>query len=331
MNRRLTLALATALALLAGPTRAAAQECSTAECHIERGLEARTRSADEEAVRHFESALTLDRTARALAQLALAEQALGRWVAAEAHLREAIATGDPWIASHRGVLDEAMATIRRHLGRLAISASVDGARARVNGRSVGALPLDEPIWVEVGTAVVELSAPGYVDVRRQAEITAGGLARVHVELVADVSATRETIDPSDSHIADPSLPRRFGDDSPSPWAILTGVGLGLTAVSLGATIGAVVVREEHVTRWNDPAQCPPGGPEGRATECPDVPGAWATAEDWAIGLGVLTGALAAATITFIVLAAVEGDPEPEASLELEVSPGAAALRARGRF
>lgn len=331
MHRLPTVAFAAALALLGGPLRAAAQECSTADCHIERGLEARTRSADDEAVRHFEAALTVERTPRALAQLALAEQALGRWVAAEAHLREALATGDPWIASHRGVLDDAMATMRRHLGRLAISASVDGAEARVNGRLVGTLPLDEPIWVEVGTAIVELSAPGYVGVRRQAEITTGGLARVRVDLVADVSATPEPVDPAETHIADPSLPRRSGDDAPSIWAILTGVGLGLTAASLGATIGALVVREENVTRWNDPSRCPPGGPAGRATECPDVPGAWATAEDWAIGLGVLTGALAAATITFVVLAAVEGDSEPRAWLDLEVSPGAAALRARARF
>jgi len=330
-------ALAAALALLAGPRAASAQQCATAACHIDRGLEARTRNADDEAVRHFEAAVALDRTPRGLAQLALAEQALGRWVAAEAHLREAVAADDPWIEEHRDVLDDAMATIRRHLGRLTISANVDGAEARVNGRPVGALPLDAPVWVEVGTAIVELSAPGYVDVRRQAEITAGGLARVHAELVADAPASSDqgdasdpgdATDPGDTHIADPSLPRRSGD-GPSPWGILTAVGLGLTAAALGGTIAALVVREGHVMRWNDPAECPAGGPMGRATECPDVPGSWATAEDWAIGLGVLTGALAAATITFVVLAAVEGDDDGPARVELEVAPGA--LRARGRF
>ena len=67
--------LVLALASLAAAP-AAAQECTTAECHLEQGLAARTRSDDAAAVEHFRAALALERTPRTLAQLAFAVQRL---------------------------------------------------------------------------------------------------------------------------------------------------------------------------------------------------------------------------------------------------------------
>ncbi|MCB9596972.1 MAG: PEGA domain-containing protein [Sandaracinaceae bacterium] len=332
MNGRV-IALVVSAALFAAPV--SAQDCATAECHVERGLEARTHGDDAAAVGHFEAALRIQRTARALAQLALAEQALGRWVDAEAHLTEARGLSDPWIASHAEVLDGALSTIREHLGTLVVTSNVDGASVRVNGRDAGRLPLANPLSVEVGTAVLEVRADGHVPVQRQTEITAGHLSRVRVDLVARVAT--DPVDDPDGHpseVTDPVGPTgpapSTASSGPSPFLILGAIGAGLTAVALGGTFAALAVREDNVLTWNDPAQCPPF-PDGRLVACPDAYSGWNTAGDWAIASGITAGVFAALTVTFFALAAGDSGDDAGASLDVDVGPGRAVLRARGRF
>ena len=55
---------------------------------------------------------------RTLAQIALAEQALGRFVDAEAHLREALAADDAFIRRHRRLLETARTEYERSTGVL---------------------------------------------------------------------------------------------------------------------------------------------------------------------------------------------------------------------
>ncbi len=327
-------------ALVAGT--AAAQDCATAECHVERGLAARTQGDDAAATQHFEAALALERTPRILAQLALAEQALGRWIDAEAHLVEAMAADDPWIVDHRAVLDGALATIREHLGRLIVTANVEGATVRVNGRDAGALPMAEPVSVEIGTAVVDVTAPGHVAVQRQEEIAAGQLSRVRVTLVPRAGAASPDPLTSDPVSPDPVSPDPVAPDpdpTPAPavdgggppaFLILGGVSAALTVAALVTTFVALAVREDNVLVWNDGARCPPF-PDGRLVACPDVYASWRSAEDWAIAGAVASGVFAALTATFFGLAATEGGGEPAAALDLELGPDRLHLGARGRF
>ena len=88
-----TLALAGALsAPLAGAPRAAlAADESDAAALIERGLILRQAQRDAEALALFEKAQALAPSPRGQAQVALAQQALGRWVLAERNLRAALA------------------------------------------------------------------------------------------------------------------------------------------------------------------------------------------------------------------------------------------------
>lgn len=321
-------------ALVAGP--AGAQDCATAECHVERGLAARTQGDDAAATAHFEAALALERTPRILAQLALAEQALGRWIDAEAHLVEAMAADDPWIVDHRGVLEGALATIREHLGRLIVTANVEGATVRVNGRDAGALPMAEPVSVEIGTAVIDVTAPGHVAVQRQEEIAAGQLSRVRVTLVPRAGAASPdpvTSDPVTSDpdpTPDPTPAPVVEGGGPSAFLILGGVSAALTAAALVTTFVALAVREDNVLVWNDGARCPPF-PDGRLVACPDAYASWRSAEDWAIAGAVASGVFAALTATFFGLAATEGGGEAAAALDLELGPGRLHLGARGRF
>ena len=155
------------------------------EAALRRGFELREKGSDEAALAEFQRAYDLKKGARARAQMALAEQALGRWIDAEAHLAEALQrTGDPWIARNRTLLDQALGEIRQHIGSLELSGGTPGAEVRVNGRVAGKMPLDRPLRVEAGSVSLEVRAAGYLPVIRTINVPANGLAREPIALVA---------------------------------------------------------------------------------------------------------------------------------------------------
>src|SRR5262245_7061850 len=84
--------LALPLVVMAGRVGAGqpADKGGEVEALIKSGVSLREQGKDEAALREFQRAHELSRAPRALAQIALAEQALGRWIDAEAHLEEAL-------------------------------------------------------------------------------------------------------------------------------------------------------------------------------------------------------------------------------------------------
>jgi tetratricopeptide (TPR) repeat protein len=89
-----------------------------ADALVSQGVALRRAGDDEGALVLFTRAYELDPDARILAQRALAEQALARFVEAEEHLAEALEDDDhPWIELHRVSLEESLATIRASLPR----------------------------------------------------------------------------------------------------------------------------------------------------------------------------------------------------------------------
>jgi Tfp pilus assembly protein PilF len=93
--------LAAALALGAAPVAAQTAPVNAEEesnAAIARGVQLRQAGNDDEALAEFRRADQLMPSPRTKAQIALAEQALGQWVAAERDLRAALSTADdPWI------------------------------------------------------------------------------------------------------------------------------------------------------------------------------------------------------------------------------------------
>jgi hypothetical protein len=165
----------------AGGARAQPADGSTLVKH---GLVLRRERRDAEALDEFRRAYAIDPAPRTLAQIALAEQALGKWVDAEADLQKAVgADHDPWIRSNRRDLDAGLAAIRGHLGSLEVAADVAGAELWVNGVRAGLLPLGAPLRVEAGSVVVEVRAAGYAAARRLTSVEPGGSAREDVHLV----------------------------------------------------------------------------------------------------------------------------------------------------
>jgi len=131
------------------------------------------------ALKLFQQAYELNKTAKALAQMGLAEQALGRWGPADNHLRQAVETGgaDPWIKKNRPAIAASLATIAGHVGQLDVVGQPAGAEVRIDGEAIGQLPLAHPITVTAGGVAVEVSARGYLTILRTTMVSVGQLTR----------------------------------------------------------------------------------------------------------------------------------------------------------
>lgn len=159
-------------------------EPTDADALIREGLALRRQRRDTEALDAFRRAYAALPEPRTLAQVALAEQALGRWVEAEVDLERALAAGDDaWIDRHRSVLAAGLADIRKHLGGLEVETDVPDGGLWVNGVRAASLPLRRALRVEAGNLVVEVRAPGYWTARRLTSVEAGETAHEMVRLV----------------------------------------------------------------------------------------------------------------------------------------------------
>jgi hypothetical protein len=119
-----------------------------------------------------------------MAQTALAEQALGRWVEAERDLLESLRTADdPWISKNRSTLQDSLRTIQEHLASVMVDGSPHGAHVSINGLPAGGLPLLRPVRVTAGSTVIIVQAPRHIGVTRVVTTVAGELEREEVALV----------------------------------------------------------------------------------------------------------------------------------------------------
>lgn len=158
---------------------------------ISRGLDLRRQGRDQEALEEFQKAFENNKSARCLAQMGLAEQALGRWVEAESHIGQALSKeSDPWIRKNRSTLTAAFTEVQRHVGSLEIIGPAN-SEVRVNGLAVGALPFAKPVRVPIGLANVELRKEGYLPSTRPVSIAPGVLTRESIGLQMAGTAPRE--------------------------------------------------------------------------------------------------------------------------------------------
>ncbi|MEM9195385.1 MAG: tetratricopeptide repeat protein [Myxococcota bacterium] len=163
------------LLVLAFPSGADAQDAAAL---IEEGVVLREQGNDEAALAKFEAAYAVDESAHALGQIALAEQALGRWIDAEAHLREALEDqADPWVRRNRRPLEDALRAIGQRLATVELEANVEVGEVYVNGELRHRLPLSAPLRVVAGDAMIEIRAEGYLPMRRTVTTRGGQRAR----------------------------------------------------------------------------------------------------------------------------------------------------------
>lgn len=172
-------------ALLAVTSFARAQNApsSALDATITQALALRVEGRDAEALTLLTRAWDETHSPRARAQMARAEQALGRWLDAEEHMSEALTSDDPWIVARRASLEAERALVRSHLGRVEVLGLPDGARIRVDGRGPYTVPLSEPAWSAVGTVLIEVEAAGHFPIARRVVVDVGSTTRETITLV----------------------------------------------------------------------------------------------------------------------------------------------------
>jgi hypothetical protein len=257
---------------LAAPPAAA--PTSEADALIKRGNDLRRNRDDQGAFPLLQRAYQLQPGPRTAVQLGLVEQALGRWAEADEHLTIGLrGTTDPWIQHNRKIIDVSIHKVKLHVARIEITGEPTDAEVTVNGRSVGKVPLTEPVRVAEGSVDVELRAPGYKRGFRTVTVRAGQYQPVVIRLERD--APPAEVHPPPLATLTPALPPNGNvpvsgpalatpapvapdvtaapEDHPTPrwrpWAI----GGALTGAAIGAGVGVfgMVRHDSKVAAFNE--------------------------------------------------------------------------------
>ncbi len=285
------------------PGGARADESDDALAH---GVALRRERRDAEALAEFQRAYALKQTPRALAQVALAEAALGKWVAAETDLARALISDDEWIARQRAALQVALGEIQRHLGALDVS-SAQGTEVWVDGELVGHTPV-VALRVAEGHRVVELRAPGMATARQEMDVRAGETARVEAELAPAPVAALEP--PAPVAALEPPAPaetsapaKRLATASSARSQRLFAWGTAGGAVLFAAGGGAATAwAATSAAHYNDNTQCDQPGQGKRSVQCASTASAVKTAEALEVVGYVAAGAAAVASAVLFLTA-----------------------------
>ncbi len=295
--------LAAALALVTIVAPAAQGLAQDDEAQWNAGVQLRAEGRDAEALAHFQRMHAQSRSPRTLAQIALAEQALGRWGAAALHLDQARGRPDAWVSERANVLGAARAEIAPRVGDLEVRVEGAPADVEVDGLTVGRSPLPGPVPATAGTVTIRLLRDGRAIAERAVTVQAGAL-------------TRESI-------RAPGAASGGGGSALGPVGWTMTVLGGLALVGMGVAWG---LREDYAGTYNDDPRCAvPGMP--RAATCMSEYDAALTAEAAAIGLGVAGGAV---FVTGLILALVDAGGSSEQA-SLACAPAGAGLACRGSF
>jgi hypothetical protein len=318
----LTVLAAVAAAAL-GESRALAAE--DVEQLIQQGNQMRREGDNEGAYRMFSRAYALSKTPRTTAQMGLCEYALLRFVDAEAHLAEALrARNDAWIVSKRADLKRSLDEVRSLLGWLEVVGRPEGAEVEISGRTVGKLPLREPVRLPSGEVYLRVSREGYTSFRRAVLVPPGSSARVVIDLdrmdlppgvSAPVSENRASDGPP------PAIDVRTSASGANSWRWPAAwVSGGAAALLAGAGVWGWLVHDGKVKDFdaikqpgtNSP-RCSTAASESGGGQCPVLLAEANQAKTIAVGAFVGAGVAAVLATVFFATA-------PSAEEKLALAP-----------
>lgn len=287
----------------------------------------RTLLQDEAALGEFRQANELCPSGRALAQMGLAEQALGQWLPAEEHLQQALDKAEPWIRQRRAVLQRALRAVRQHVGQLEVVIGqpiAEEVTLLVNGENVGTLPLAAPVHLVAGTVTITVTALRHKPVVREAVIAAGELARETVELVRLPPPPRPA--PREEKPAVAEEPARAvppeavavvpaatgeapvggntGGHGQGKGRLLRRVGIAglvLGVAGLGAGVAGHVLREQGARAWNADPACINADLEALPAPCDERLRRVTMGQALALGGYVAGGVVVAAGVVLLAL------------------------------
>jgi hypothetical protein len=295
-----------------------AQPAADAETLMRQGIELRRAGKDAEALGVFQRAYALDGAPRALAQVGLAEQALGKWGLADQHLRQALASSaDTWVRKNRAVLEDALKVIGHHVGVVEVSGSPAGAEVRIDGELVGRLPLPGPVSVTAGGIAIEVRAPGFLTIARAATVDVGELTRESFNLQSLTPTTRASAEPqapppAAAGATEPAAqvtapaPPPGGQDQMGARRVVT---LSIAGLAVGALALGVIEHlswQSKVGSFDDMAGCDPAAPSRGGSACQQLYDDGQRAKTIAfVGYGLSAGLAATAAILYFTQPARE--------------------------
>jgi hypothetical protein len=219
------------------------------------GILLRKQGQNEEAARLFQRAYLMTKSVRALAHLGTAEYDLQRWLDAEIHLAEALRTrNDPWIEERRAMIKQTLDWARGKLGWLQVVGRPAGAEVEVGGRTIGRLPLAEPLRMEAGEVHVRVSAEGYETFRRSVVVQKEQTATVAVDLEKAEGGPVTNRRPRETETFGPPPPIEVRNSVtggtnwrwPAAW-----VSAGFATLLTGTGIAFLVVHNNKVSEFGD--------------------------------------------------------------------------------
>lgn len=337
-----------------------------ADALIAQGVARRLDNDDEAALRLFRQAWELRHSGRALAQIALAEQALGRWVDAEAHLDEALRPPqEGWIHHNRRALQAELASIRRHVGRLDLTANVPGAEVLVGDRRVGTLPLADGLRVAAGPVTFTVRAAGYTPVTRTVTVAPRAPQRESVTLEREpapppapptlAASPPRPGPPPGAAVAGANAPSRAGVrryvgygflGAGAAALVVSGVFVGINASTAAAATGATSTADEPYGAWarfqaneNYDRRLPGSRvcdlarvrADADAAQVRELCAGLSTSATVALATGIVGGALAVTGVVLVATSRSPAAPPPRWSAVPWLAPGVGGVSVAGAF
>jgi len=210
----------------------AADPVTEADELIKQGFQLRLQGKTAEALEVFKKAHAISPSGKTLGQLGVAEAALRRWVDAEAHLREALARHDsPWteVPKNREMLEKTLADVQKQIARVRL-AGTPGAEVFVEGKSVGGLPMSEPLHVAAGNVRLRATAAGRMPVEKDMTVRGGEETVASLELPIAAPAAPPAPAPAALLAAAPTPEHRR-----PAWRTWTGAALGAAGLAAAGT------------------------------------------------------------------------------------------------
>jgi hypothetical protein len=233
--------------------RAAPAADEDPEALIRIGNEMRRKGDEKRAEGYFERAYHLAHTPRLAAQLGLVELALGRYLVAQQHLSEALASDDPWVRDNTKTLSASRDRAREHLVAVRIVGAPRDATLSMPDRSTLPLPDDAVVWFEPGVIAFELGAVGHTTATVKVSGRAGERTEATVEMPSSTPAPAPQVAkpaPPDEAPAPAATPAPVVRETPAPEASAGGgkrlriAGIVTGSVGLVTTVvGAIVLQK----------------------------------------------------------------------------------------
>jgi hypothetical protein len=270
--------------------------------------------------------MQMSRTPKAVAQVGLAEQALGRWEDADVHLAEALrATNDPWISKNRKTLEDAMTVIKQHVARVEVVAEPAGADILVNGKKVGTAPLPGAVRVSAGEVTVEARSAGYMTASHSVHLVGGQyqsvVLRLQKEAAPEAAKKSETGDgegrEGESKVVTPPATDEQGPTTARIVAKWAALGLGGAGLATGVAFS--FIHSNRVSDFDNASNmnCADNGGTAvhkdngtLAPECQDALDGYKNARIWQIAGFAAAGVF---TATWAVLALTESSGGAQAA------------------